>query len=100
MEVRVDGKRRRFGAARYGKTEFEASRGQAIGAADIQRFMSEAGSIGKRYHAVLKNAFDHGIRCGRTTYNPCDKVTPPATTRARASRWSGNSRCSAPWRRP
>lgn len=71
--------RTQFAAAHYGRTEFEASRGQAIGTAEIQRFVLASGSFGKKYLAVLKNAFDHGIRCGLTTYNPCDKVIPPET---------------------
>ncbi len=68
----------KFGAARYGRTEFEASRGQAIGTAEIQRFIDESGSYGRQRLAVLKNAFDYGIRRGRTTYNPCDKAIAPA----------------------
>lgn len=66
----------RFGACRYGKTEHEASRGTAIGAAEIQRWVSEHPSPGlaNRQFAVLDNAFSHGIRVGRTTYNPCSEV--------------------------
>jgi integrase len=66
--------RKRFGDCVYGKTEFEASRGQAIGPADIQRFVTESGTLGRRYLAVMDGAFDNAIRCGRTVYNPCDKV--------------------------
>lgn len=70
--------RAKFGAARYGKTEFDASRGRAIGPAPIQAFITESGSLGRRYLAVLDGAFDNGIRKGKTVYNPCDKVIPPA----------------------
>jgi integrase len=70
--------RARFGGVTYGKTEFEASRGRAIGAVDVQRFIMDAGSIGKRYLAVLDNGFENAILNGRTTYNPCDKAVPPA----------------------
>lgn len=70
--------REKFGTSRYGRTEFEASRGLAIGTAEIQRFINASGTQGKRFLAVLDNSFDHGIREGLTTYNPCDKVIPPA----------------------
>lgn len=68
---------KRFAAARYGKTEHEASTGQAIGTADVQRFIVEAGSLGKKYLAILTGSFDNAIRTGLTTYNPCDKVVAP-----------------------
>lgn len=68
----------RFGACRYGKTEFEASRGKAIGTADIQKFVIEKGSVGNTCLAVCTNAFNHAIRQGITTYNPCDKAVPNA----------------------
>jgi site-specific recombinase XerD len=70
--------RERLGAARYGKTEFEASRGEAIGTAQIQRFINDSGSYASQRLAVLSNAFNHAIREGLTTYNPCDKVISPA----------------------
>jgi len=68
----------KLGPAKYGRTEFEASRGQAIGTAEIQAFIEASGSYGRQRLAVLKNAFDHGIRHGRTTYNPCDKAMASA----------------------
>jgi hypothetical protein len=74
----------KFGACRYGKTEFEASRGQALGTAEIQQFVWDNGSVGNKCFAVLDNAFDYAIRRGKTTYNPCDKVAknePNARTR-------------------
>jgi len=66
----------RFGATRYGKTELEASRGRALGPADIQEFVAEceSPSMGNLYHAVLMNTFGYAIRRGRTVYNPCEKV--------------------------
>lgn len=66
----------RFKDARYGKTSIEASRGQAIGPADIQRFVATfpSKSIANIALAVLSNAFGHGIREGRTVYNPCEHV--------------------------
>ncbi len=68
----------KFGTARYGKTEFEASRGRAIGPAVIQAFIGESGTIGRRYLAVLDGAFQTGILAGKTVYNPCDKVMAQA----------------------
>lgn len=66
----------RFGACRYGKTAMEASRGHAIGTAEIQRFVAEHEypTMANRHFAVLDNAFEHAIRVGRTTYNPCRDV--------------------------
>lgn len=66
----------RFNAVRYGKTEHEASRGRAIGTADVQRFVRDcqSKSVANIALAVMKNIFDHAIREGHTTYNPCDKV--------------------------
>lgn len=62
----------KFGKAKYGKTDKETSRGEAIGTAEIQRFVSESPkAMGNRYLAVLNNAFDHGVRNNKTTYNPC-----------------------------
>lgn len=70
-----------FGAARYGKTNIEASRGQAIGTADIQSFVagSPTPALANIHFAVLDNAFQHGIRVGRTTYNPCQDVVKNAS---------------------
>lgn len=70
--------REKFGACKYGKTEFEASRGEAVGTAPIQRFINASGSYASQRLAVLSNAFNNGIREGLTTYNPCDKVIAPA----------------------
>lgn len=72
----------RFGAMRYGRTEFEASRGQAIGTVDVQRFVrTYAGEEGKpapiaanRHAACLSAAFRWSIGEGMTTYNPCAGV--------------------------
>lgn len=66
----------RFFDVPYGKTELEASRGKAIGTVDIQRFVRECASpaIANIALAVASNAFDHAIREGLTTYNPCDKA--------------------------
>lgn len=72
--------REKFGACRYGKTEHDASRGMAIGTAEVQRFINASGSYASQRFAVLANAFNHGIREGFTTYNPCDKVVAPAQT--------------------
>lgn len=71
--------REKFGACRYGKTEHDASRGLAIGTATIQEWVVE-GSKGSKNKAlaVLSNAFDLGIRKGKTTYNPCRDVAPNA----------------------
>ena len=68
--------REKFGACRYGRTEFEASRGQAIGTPEIQTLVAEhhAPAMANLYFAVLDNAFEHAIRKGRTTYNPCSGV--------------------------
>jgi len=65
--------RKRFGSCRYGKTEFEASRGQALGVVDLQRFVAEADSpvAANRHLSVMSAAFAHAIRRGLTTYNPC-----------------------------
>lgn len=66
----------KFGRCRYGKTAIEASRGEALGTAEIQRFIVEHQhkAMANRYFAVLDNAFSFGIRQGRTTYNPCEDV--------------------------
>lgn len=70
----------KFGKAKYGKTTREASRGEAIGTAEIQRFVAASPkAMGNRYLAVLSNAFDHGIREGKTTYNPCKAVIKNAS---------------------
>jgi len=72
--------RAKFGRAKYGKTVNEASRGQALGTAEIQRFVAGCPkAMGNRYLAVLSNAFDHGIREGKTTYNPCQAVVKNAS---------------------
>lgn len=70
----------KFGAARYGKTDIDASRGLAIGPADIQRWISEHPhkAMANRYYAVLDNSFAFGISRGRMTYNPCQDVTKNA----------------------
>lgn len=70
----------RFAAARYGRTEFEASRGKAIGTADIQSFVAEceSPSMGNLYFAILANAFGYAVRRGRTVYDPCEKVVKNA----------------------
>lgn len=69
----------KFGHCRYGKTEFDASRGQAIGTADIQAWVSERGrAMENTGLAVLSNVFDHAIRIGKTTYNPCLAAAPNA----------------------
>jgi integrase len=70
--------REKFGTAKYGKTEKEVADGQAIGTAEIQRYISAAGSYASQLFAVLSNSFNNGIREGLTTYNPCDKVVAPA----------------------
>lgn len=70
--------REKFATSRYGKTEFDAARGMAIGTAEIQRFINASGSYASQRFSVLSNAFNNGIREGLTTYNPCDKVVPPA----------------------
>lgn len=63
---------KQFGACRYGKTEFDAARGEAIGPADVQKWVAGGGRpMENTCLAVLSNAFDHGIRNGLTTYNPC-----------------------------
>lgn len=72
--------REKFGACRYGKTEYEAARGLALGTAEVQRFINTSGSYASQRFSVLSNAFNTGIREGLTTYNPCDKVVPPAQT--------------------
>jgi integrase len=93
--------RKRFAASKYGKTEYEASRGEAICAADVQRFVKEAGSLGKKYLAILKGSFDNGIREGLTTYNPMRQgKLPKSSTRARGSRRNGKSSACPRWRRP
>lgn len=73
--------RTKFGACRYGKTEHETSRGQAIGPAEIQSFIADNPKkiIANRYLAVFDNAFQYGIRKGRTTYNPCLDVVKNAS---------------------
>lgn len=67
---------KKFGTCKYGRTEFEASRGLAIGTPEIQDFISEHEhpTLANRYFAVLDNTFQHAIRKGKTTYNPCDEV--------------------------
>lgn len=70
--------REKFGACRYGKTEYDAARGKAIGTVDVQRYIKAAGSYASQLFSVLANAFNHAIRDGLTTYNPCDKVITPA----------------------
>lgn len=70
--------RARLADARYAKNEIEASHGKGLGTPEVQDFISESGTLGRSYLAILKNAFDYGIRRGRTTYNPCDKAVPEA----------------------
>jgi site-specific recombinase XerD len=72
----------RFGAMRYGRTEFDASRGQAIGTVDVQRFVrtlkDKAGRpvpvAANRHAACLSAAFRWAKSEGMTTYNPCAGV--------------------------
>jgi site-specific recombinase XerD len=72
----------RFGAMRYGRTEHEASRGQAIGTVDVQRFVrtlkdAEGRPIrvaANRHVACLSAAFRWAVSEGLTTYNPCAGV--------------------------
>lgn len=72
----------RFGAMRYGRTEFEASRGQAIGTVDVQRFVRslvdkdgrQIPIAANRHAACLSAAFRWAISEGMTTYNPCAGV--------------------------
>lgn len=73
--------RDRFGSSRYGRTAIEASRGEAIGTADIQSFIadSDTPALANIHFAVLDNVFQHGIRVGRTTYNPCQDVVKNAS---------------------
>jgi site-specific recombinase XerD len=71
--------RKRFGGCRYGKTEFEASRGQALGVVDVQRFIAdEPRPATNRHVSCLSSAFAFAIRAGRTTYNPCAGVAKTA----------------------
>lgn len=81
----------RFGAARYGKTEHDASRGKALGPADIKRFIRACPRKGMAniYLAVLNNSFVHGIGEGFTVYNPCEDVAKNAMKSRRRS--------PAPW---
>lgn len=66
---------RQFGACRYGKTDNDASRGEAIGPADVQAWVSAGGRpMENTALAVLSNVFEHAIRIGKTTYNPCLSV--------------------------
>lgn len=70
---------KKFSAVRYGKTDNEASRGEAIGSADIQAWVREGGrAMENTCLAVLSNVFDHAILAGSTTYNPCLVVVPNA----------------------
>ncbi|TAK84351.1 MAG: hypothetical protein EPO20_14785 [Betaproteobacteria bacterium] len=70
--------RKRFGSSKYGRTEADVARGNGLGAGLIQQFISESGSLGRAYLAILDHAFDCGILANLTTYNPCDKVIAPA----------------------
>jgi integrase len=90
-EERIPHLLERFGAAKYGKTEYEAARGLAIGTATIQAYVSESRTkiLANRDLAVLSNAFDYAIRKGRTTYNPCEKVAKNAS--------EGRTREPKPW---
>lgn len=67
---------KKFGACRYGKTEAEASRGLALGTAQVQVWADEHPHPGmlNREFAALNNVFAFGIRRGLTTYNPCEGV--------------------------
>lgn len=69
-----------FGACRYGKTAKLAGDGEAIGPADIQRFVSDHPHKGivNRYYTILDNSFAYAITRGRTTYNPCQDVVKNA----------------------
>lgn len=82
---------KKFKDMRYGKTEHDASRGRAIGPADIKRFVRSCPKKGMAnlYLAVLSNAFMHGIGEGFTVYNPCEDVAKNAM--------KGRSRAPAPW---
>jgi hypothetical protein len=86
----------KFGAARYARNEVEASLGKGLGTPPLQDFVTAAGSLGRKYLAVLKNSFDYGIRRGRTTFNPCDKVVPLAiNARTRAPQeWEIEALCT------
>jgi site-specific recombinase XerD len=72
----------RFGAMRYGRTEHEASRGQAIGTVDVQRFVRTLKDAdgrpirvaANRHVACLSAAFRWAVSEGLTTYNPCAGV--------------------------
>lgn len=61
-----------FGKCRYGKTAAEAMAGKAIGAVDLQRFITEDGRpIANRHVSALSAAFSWAISVGLTAYNPC-----------------------------
>lgn len=62
-----------FGHMKYGKTEHEASRGEAIGTVDVQNWIAShpSPSLANRCFAVLDNVFQYAILKGKTTYNPC-----------------------------
>jgi integrase len=82
---------KRFGNARYGRSNIEAANGKAIGPADIKRFIRSGSSkaMGNLYLAVLNNAFVHTIGEGFTVYNPCEDVAKNGLR--------GRTRAPAPW---
>ena len=68
-----------FAPCRYGKTDQEVARGEALGAATVQEWVAKGGrAMENTALAVLSNVFEHAIRKGKTTYNPCLAVVPNA----------------------
>jgi integrase len=74
---RIPAIRARFGSSVYARTELDILRGKGTSAGDIQRFITESGSLGRPYLAILDGAFHNAILCGLTTYNPCEPVYAP-----------------------
>jgi hypothetical protein len=74
---RIPAIRARFGTAVYARTELDILRGKGTSAGDIQRFITESGSLGRPYLAILDGAFHNAVLCGLTTYNPCEPVYAP-----------------------
>lgn len=80
------GVREKFGTCKYGKTAVDVARGQALGPAEVQQWVSDdpKQAMANLRFAVLDNIFSYAIRRGRTTYNPCvDVATNPGGVRER-----------------
>jgi hypothetical protein len=95
---RIPAIRARFGTAVYARTELDILRGKGTSAGDIQRFITESGSLGRPYLAILDGAFHNAVLCGLTTYNPCEPVYAPRGKARTREPLEWEMECLGTWR--